>query len=67
MNSKCQGDERAIADPAGTIMLFECDTNGKPDYIRHNGTINLAFADGHCKVYTKGSIKAGLWTPQAGD
>jgi len=65
LNSKCQGEEKAI-DGAGTIMLFECDEKGKPVY-RHDGTINLAFADGHCKAFGKGGITPGMWTPQAGD
>lgn len=66
MNSKCPGNYSAIAKAANTIMFFECDAKGRPAN-RHDGGMNVAFADGHVKWMAKGTIKPGMWKPQAGD
>jgi len=64
-----QVSRKVLADlpaPAETILAFECDAQGKPDY-RHDGGLNLVFVDGRVKWVKRGTVKDGLWTPPAGD
>jgi len=67
MNRQVSGKRMAsISSPADTILAFECDRQGKPEY-RHNGGINLLFVDGHVKWLRRGMLSDGWWTPRAGD
>lgn len=67
-------EEGLVADPTGTILVYEgryCRWAGSydpnlPEWVanigkRHNEGLNIAFADGHVK-WTK-SVQPRMWTP----
>ncbi len=60
-----------LPSPADTILLFECDVNGKPvarhHFMEFEHLCGVAFADGCVKRMRPEEIPQWMWTPEAGN